>query len=83
MAITPDDKDWTWVLDRFCPECGFDPRTVVASEVADMVRDLVPRWREVLEGAQVGVRPSPDRWSPLEYGCPVRDVFLLYDDRLS
>jgi hypothetical protein len=24
-AITPDTKDWTWVLERACPECGFDP----------------------------------------------------------
>ena len=24
-AITPDTKDWTWVLERTCPECGFDP----------------------------------------------------------
>ena len=27
-AITPDDKDWTWVLERPCPECGFDTRTI-------------------------------------------------------
>jgi len=24
MTITPDTKDWTWVLARPCPECGFD-----------------------------------------------------------
>ena len=24
VAIVPDDKDWTWVLQRECPECGFD-----------------------------------------------------------
>ena len=24
MAITPDTKDWTWVLQRPCPECGFN-----------------------------------------------------------
>ena len=22
-AMTPDTKDWTWVLQRPCPECGF------------------------------------------------------------
>ena len=26
MPIVPDDKDWTWVLLRPCPECGFDAR---------------------------------------------------------
>ena len=24
MSITPDTKDWTWVLERPCPECGFE-----------------------------------------------------------
>ena len=24
MTIPRDDKDWTWVLDRPCPECGLD-----------------------------------------------------------
>src|SRR4051794_791858 len=26
--VEPDTKDWTWVLDRPCPECGFDPAAV-------------------------------------------------------
>ena len=26
--IEPDTKDWTWVIARPCPECGFDPSTV-------------------------------------------------------
>ena len=25
MPITPDTKNWTWVLERPCPDCGFDP----------------------------------------------------------
>ena len=24
MPITPDTKDWTWVMERPCPDCGFD-----------------------------------------------------------
>jgi hypothetical protein len=24
VTIIPDTKDWTWVLDRPCPECGLD-----------------------------------------------------------
>jgi hypothetical protein len=24
-APLPDDKDWTWVVEEPCPECGFDP----------------------------------------------------------
>ena len=37
MPIVPDDKDWTWVLERPCPECGFDAATVppVVAVVSD------------------------------------------------
>jgi carbon-monoxide dehydrogenase large subunit len=28
MPIVPDDKDWTCVLERVCPECGFDTTAV-------------------------------------------------------
>jgi hypothetical protein len=30
----------------------------------------------------VGERPTEDRWSPLEYGCHVRDLFRIFDGRL-
>ena len=30
----------------------------------------------------VRVRPAPGKWSALEYGCHVRDVFRRYDERL-
>ena len=84
MTITPDDKDWTWVLERPCPECGLDTRGVDPTDVAGMVRAVMVRWREVLAGptAEVSERPSPEKWSTLEYGCHVRDVFRLYDERL-
>jgi hypothetical protein len=31
----------------------------------------------------VAERPSPDRWSALEYACHVRDVYRIYDERLA
>ena len=82
MPIVPDDKDWTWVLQRKCPECGFDSSTAASAEVAGMIRSSAAGWREVLSRPDVRERPSDDRWSPLEYGCHVRDVFRLYDERL-
>ncbi len=83
-AIVPDDKDWTWVLDRPCPECGLDTRTVDPRSVGSMLRVNAASWREVLAAPDdvVRARPRPDVWSPLEYGCHVRDVFRLYDERL-
>jgi hypothetical protein len=84
MAIAPDDKDWTWVLERACPECGLDTRGVDPTEVAGMVRSVLPRWRDVLAvpDPEVRRRPSPEKWSALEYSCHVRDVFRRYDERL-
>jgi hypothetical protein len=85
MAIVPDTKSWTWVLDRSCPECGLDTRTVAPSSVAGIVRDVSARWQDLLAGRsaeQLRLRRSDDRWSDLEYACHVRDVFRLYDERL-
>lgn len=78
----PDAKDWTWVLERPCPECGFDAATLTPVEVADRIRTNASQWSAVLTGPEVRRRPTDDRWSALEYGCHVRDVFRLYDERL-
>ncbi|HEX4867499.1 MAG TPA: DinB family protein [Acidimicrobiales bacterium] len=83
MPITPDDKDWTWVLERLCPECGFDASTFPASSVGAVVRENAVTWRALLAHHAVDERPSPDRWSALEYACHVRDVFLRYHQRLA
>lgn len=82
MPITPDTKDWTWVLRRRCPECGFDVRTYPREETGKMIRDNATQWRDVLGRPRVSRRPAEDVWSPLEYACHVRDVFRLYDERL-
>jgi hypothetical protein len=84
MAIVADTKDWTWVLERPCPECGFDTRSIDGRDVAGIVREQGDLWgRIVLERGDVGIRPSPDRWSVLEYACHVRDVFRLGDLRIG
>jgi hypothetical protein len=83
MTITPDTKDWTWVLQRRCPECGFDAQSFPRESVGTQLRDNAAAWRDVLASSGVRDRPRPDRWSPLEYGCHVRDVCLLYEQRLA
>lgn len=82
MSITPDTKDWTWVLDRPCPECGFDPAAQDLGDLPRLMRDTAIAWSQVLAQRGVGARPAPDVWSPLEYGCHVRDVHLLFAERL-
>jgi hypothetical protein len=83
MPIVPDTKDWTWVLERTCSECDFDVRSFPRDEIGSMIRDAAERWREVLARPRVGARPREDVWSPLEYGCHVRDVFDVYRERLQ
>ena len=82
--ISPDDKDWTWVLDAVCSECGFDTSDVTAGEVASRLRTCAHEWDLLLTGGHdVRIRRRPDHWSILEYGCHVRDVCRLYLERLN
>ncbi len=83
--LEPDDKDWTWVLDRVCPECGVDVRTFDIAEVGDSIRANAAAFSdEVLAAGEAGRhRARADRWSQLEYGCHVRDVYDLYLFRLK
>ena len=81
--IVPDGKDWTWVLHRPCPECGFDTSTFPREAVASLLRDNAAQWEAVLGRPDVRERPLPTVWSPLEYACHVRDVFRIYDERLG
>jgi DinB family protein len=83
VTITPDGKDWTWVLRQPCPECGFDTASFAREEVGAMLRANALAWQPVLSDDSARVRPRTDVWSPLEYGCHVRDVFRLYAIRLD
>lgn len=81
--LEPDTKDWTWVLGRACPECGLDVAAVPREEIAARLHANADAWPPVLERGDVQERPDPATWSALEYGCHVRDVFVLFDERLS
>jgi hypothetical protein len=83
MPIVPDDKDWTWVVERPCPECGFDAAALPATAVADGLRESASAWRALLDHPAAARRPADDRWSALEYACHVRDVYALFDERLA
>ena len=80
--IEPDTKDWTWVISRSCPECGFDGSAVSHTEVADRIKADAAQWPRRLSAADVAVRPRPTVWSVLEYGCHVRDVHRIFNDRV-
>ena len=83
MPIIPDIKDWTWVLQRPCPECGFDASAATPATAPGIVESMLPRWRAALRRPDAAERPNGDTWSVLEYACHVRDVFSLFDRRLA
>lgn len=66
-----------------CPQCGLDTRKVPAVGIAGMLRSNAARWLVVLDHTVVRDRPAPGVWSPLEYACHVRDVFVLFAERLQ
>ena len=81
-ALPGDSKDWTWVLERACPDCVYDAAAVDRAQVGAIVRDTAASWGAVLDRADARTRPDDATWSPLEYACHVRDVLRLYDERL-
>ncbi|RKR76641.1 DinB family protein [Frondihabitans australicus] len=83
MPITPDTKNWTWVLEKPCTECGYDAAKVAFRDVPGLVRENAAQWPARLAEPDARLRPDDDTWSPLEYGAHVRDVFRIFDTRLA
>ena len=83
MTIEPDTKNWTWVLERRCDECGFDSSATPYDDVPGLVRENAQAWPAVLQRADVAERPDDATWSALEYAAHVRDVFRRFDTRLA
>jgi hypothetical protein len=83
IAPQPDVKDWTWVIEQRCPDCGFDAALVGRAEVPDRTRRLAATIADALADPAAATRPEPATWSALEYGAHVRDVCVLFDQRLE
>jgi len=81
----PPRPGWT------CRECGFNYDATEPASTPEVIRAFGRRYQppftrglpgEDLD-ALVRVRPSPERWSALEYACHVRDALALYDERIG
>lgn len=83
MPITPDTKNWTWVLETPCPECGYDAAAITFRDVPSLSRVNAAAWQVRLRADDVRERPDDSTWSPLEYAAHVRDVFRIFRDRLQ
>jgi hypothetical protein len=82
VSIEPDTKDWTWVIDRACDACGWDPAGVSAQQLPELLHEHTRGWYPMLADADAAVRPAPHVWSRLEYACHVRDVNRLFAGRV-
>ncbi|MDR1999223.1 MAG: DinB family protein [Frankiaceae bacterium] len=82
-APPPDDKDWTWVLDRPCPECGFRAAALPPDRIAPMAIDCAEAIGAAARAPGGRRRPAPLIWSALEYACHARDVCSITADRLA
>jgi len=52
VTIVPDTKDWTWVLERPCPECGFDTGGFPVEAVPQMIIANAAAWQPALAGSK-------------------------------
>lgn len=79
----PDDTDWTWVTERPCPDCGFDPGAVTPETLPGLVREFSARFQKAVEGRGAAARPAPTTWSVIEYGRHIADVTEVMTTRLG
>lgn len=80
---SPDSQEWSLILERACPECGFRNADITPDEISERLMFSAAQIAGTLDRADVRERPDPDTWSPLEYACHVRDVCHVYLERLQ
>ena len=70
-------------MDR-CEECGFDYDLAQAPASGPAIIDGVAEVTGLLgaAGEDLRARQQPSVWSPLEYGCHLRDVLLVQRERV-
>ncbi len=79
--IPSETRDWTFILERGCPECSYAPHKPVGT--AARLAAANDRWQNALRGSDLDQRPSPQVWSPIEYACHARDMIRLLGDRVE
>ena len=65
-----------------CSECGFGYDLSEAAMAAQAIRAAIGEVVTILRSdVDLRSRPEPGVWSPLEYGCHLRDVLLVQRER--
>jgi hypothetical protein len=81
VIVPADSRDWTFVITERCEECGFTPQS--PETTGERLRATIPIWLATLGAEGSRERPAPTVWSPLEYGCHVRDAHRIFRQRLE
>ena len=62
--MTPDTKDWTWVVSKPCPECGLDAATVEYDDIPRRITDNAEQWVEVLTADNLAKEETRQLFDP-------------------
>jgi DinB superfamily len=68
-----------------CDECGYDFESLSRAEILAAVPALAGEHCDLLRSvtaSQLVAHTRPGSWSPLEYGCHVRDMLAVQRDRV-
>jgi hypothetical protein len=67
-----------------CPQCGFVYDLTQAAAAGEAINERVGAAVAILGDREVDVRSrrQPAVWSPLEYGCHLRDMLLVQRERV-
>ncbi|MGO1403012.1 MAG: DinB family protein [Flaviflexus sp.] len=76
-----DTTDWTFVIDKGCPECGYAPHD--PRDTAERLRAMPERWEKVLNRKDATERPGEDVWSPVEYARHCLDLLRVLNRRVT
>lgn len=79
-GVEPDTKDWTWVLDRNCPSCGFDAAAMSHTDVATRIRRDADDWVSRLSEAAVTTRPATVGDELRQAAGAVADIYQAVPD---
>lgn len=67
----------------YCADCDFTYELDQALSARESIRQLAGQVAAILQSDAIDLRrrPDPATWSPLEYGCHIRDVLLVQRER--
>lgn len=71
-------------MDR-CGQCGYVYGSIAVAGIPETLRAIGAQYQAAILDPEVAglvkMRPEPEIWSAIEYGCHVRDVLLTQRDR--